>query len=87
MSAALTRALAAGSLVVRKVASGEVIVLFNNPVSKKDKDGKRYSVNINPVKLSHGNAVNLFDRVEVDKQAIEQSNLRKLLAKGVIEVV
>jgi hypothetical protein len=87
MSVALSRALSSGSVSVRKVASGEAIIVFRNPVQKTDGDGVRYSVQISPVRISHGNAINLFQRKEVDEAAIKQSNLTNLVQQGVLEVV
>jgi len=86
MSVALSRALAAGSVNVRKVASGEAIIVFNNPVQKKDKEGVPYSVTVSPIRIAHGKAINLFQRKEVDAAAIKQSNLAKLIQQGVLEV-
>lgn len=87
MSAALTKAVAAGKLRVRKVASGEAIIVFRNPVAKTDDDGRKYSVTINPVRIAHGNVIDLYARREVDKEAVKQSNLTKLVQAGVLEVV
>ena len=87
MSRALSRALSAGSVSVRKVASGEAIVVFRNPVLKTDDEGNRYTVQINPVRISHGNTINLFNRKEVDAAAVQQSNLKGLIQQGVLEVV
>lgn len=87
MSATLKRALAAGELKVRKVASGEAIVVFRNPVGKTDEDGNKYSVTINPVRIAHGNVIDLFARKEVDKAAVKQSNITSLIKLGVLEVV
>jgi len=87
MSATLKRTLAAGELKVRKVASGEAIVIFRNPVGKTDKDGNKYSVTISPVRIAHGNVIDLFARKEVDKAAVKQSNITSLIQLGVLEVV
>ncbi len=87
MSAAIARALAAGGLKVRKVASGEAIIVFQNPVAKTDDDGNKYTVDINPVRINHAKTIDLFARKEVDKDAVKQSNVTSLVAKGVLEVV
>ena len=87
MSAALTRSLAAGGLKVRKVASGEAIIVFRNPVAKTDGEGNKYSVSINPVRIAHGGTLDLFQRKDVDKDAVKQSNVTSLIQKGVLEVV
>jgi len=87
MSATLKRTLAAGELKVRKVASGEAIVIFRNPVGKTDEDGNKYSVTISPVRIAHGNVIDLFARKEVDKAAVKQSNITSLIQLGVLEVV
>jgi len=87
MSVALSRSLASGNVSIRKVASGEAIIVFRNPVQKTDDDGNRYSVTISPVRISHGKVINLFQRREVDAAAIKQSNLTNLIQQGVLEVV
>ena len=87
MSAALKRSLAANGLKVRKVASGEAVIVFRNPVAKTDEDGNKFSVTIGPVRISHGNVVDLFARKDVDKDAVSQSNLGNLLKLGAVEVV
>ena len=87
MSAALKRALAAGGLKVRKSASGEAVIVFRNPVAKTDEDGNKFSVTISPVRIAHGNVVDLFARKDVDKDAVKQSNLTNLLKLGALEVV
>ena len=87
MSAALKRSLAAGGLKVRKVASGEAVIVFRNPVAKTDEDGNKFSVTISPVRIAHGNVVDLFVRKDVDKDAVNQSNLGNLLKLGAVEVV
>lgn len=87
MSVALSRALSVGQLKVRKVASGEAIVVFRNPVLKTDADGNKFSVTIKPVRISGKNAVDMFSRKDVDKEAVKQSNLTKLVQMGVLEVV
>ncbi len=87
MSAALKRSLAAGGLKVRKVASGEAVIVFRNPVAKTDEDGNKFSVTISPVRIAHGNVVDLFARKDVDADAVNQSNLGNLLKMGAIAVV
>jgi len=87
MSAALTRSLAAGGLKIRKVASGEAVVVFRNPVAKTDGDGNKFSVTISPVRIAHGNVVDMFSRKDIDKAAVQQSNLIDLLKLGALEVV
>lgn len=87
MSAALTRSLAAGGLKIRKVASGEAVIVFRNPVAKTDKDGNNFSVTISPVRIAHGNVVDMFIRKDVDTAAVKQSNLLNLLKLGALEVV
>jgi hypothetical protein len=87
MSAALKRSLAAGGLTIRKVASGEAVIVFRNPVAKTDEDGNKFSVTISPVRIAHGNTVDLFARKDVDKAAVNQSNLGNLLKMGAVEVV
>jgi len=87
MSAALNRSLAAGGLKVRKVASGEAVIVFRNPVAKTDEDGNKFSVTISPVRIAHGKTVDLFARKDVDKEAVRQSNLDSLLKLGALEVV
>ena len=87
MSATLNRALVSGELKVRKVASGEAIVVFRNPVGKTDEDGNKYSVTINPVRIAHGNTIDLYARREVDKTAVKQSNITSLIQSGILEVV
>jgi hypothetical protein len=87
MSAALSKALAAGELKVRKASSGEAIIVFRNPVAKTDEAGNRYSVTLTPVRITHGNVIDLFERQEVDKEAVKQSNVRNLIQMGVLEVV
>jgi hypothetical protein len=87
MSATLNRALAAGNLKVRKVASGEAIVVFRNPVLKTDDDGNKFTVDVKPVRIAHRTPMNLFSRKDVDKDAVKQSNLTKLIRSGVIEVL
>lgn len=86
MSVALSRALAAGNVNVRKVASGEAIVVFKNPVQKRDKEGVPFSVTVAPIRISHAKTINLFQRKDVDAAAIKQSNLSKLIQQGVLEV-
>jgi len=87
MSATLNRALVSGELKVRKVASGEAIIVFRNPVAKTDEDGNKYSVTINPVRIAHGKAIDLYARREVDKVAVKQSNITSLVQSGILEVV
>ena len=87
MSAALKRSLAAGGLKVRKVASGEAVIVFRNPVAKTDDEGNKFSVTISPVRLAHGNVVDLFARKDVDEAAVNQSNLGNLLKQGAVAVV
>jgi hypothetical protein len=87
MSAALKRSLAAGGLRIRKVASGEAVIVFRNPVAKTDDDGNKFTVIISPVRIAHGNVVDLFARKDVDKDAVSQSNLNNLLKLGAVEVV
>ena len=87
MSATLNRAMAAGDLKVRKVASGEAIIVFRNPVLKLDKDGQKYTVSVNPVRISHRTPVDMFGRNNVDKDAVKQSNLTNLIESGILEVV
>ena len=87
MSAALNRSLAAGNLKVRKVASGEAFIVFRNPVSKTDGEGRKYSVSINPVRIAHNSTLDLFQRKDVDKDAVRQSNVTSLIQSGVLEVV
>ena len=87
MSAALKRSLAAGGLKVRKTASGEAVIVFRNPVSKTDEEGNKISVTISPVRIAHGNVVDLFARKDVDKDAIQQSNFSDLMRLNAVEVV
>ncbi len=87
MSVALSRALSAGNVSVRKVASGEVLIVFRNPVLKTDEKGNRFTVQISPVRISHSKKIDLFNRKEVDAAAIKQSNLTGLIQQGVLEVV
>lgn len=87
MSATLNRALAAGNLKVRKVASGEAIVVFRNPVMKTDADGNKFTVDVKPVRIAHRASLDLFSRKDVDKYAVKQSNLTKLIQSGIIEVL
>lgn len=87
MSATLNAALAAGDLKVRKLASGEAIIVFNNPVVKSGPDGERFTVKIGAIRLSHGYDMDLFSRKDVDKEAVRQSNLRTLVESGILEVV
>ena len=87
MSATLNRALASGSLRVRNQASGEAIVVFRNPVLKTDDDGVKFSVDVKPVRISNGKTVDMFGRKDVDKDAVKQSNIEKLVKAGVLEVV
>ena len=87
MSAALTRSLAAGNLKIRKVASGEAMIVFRNPVAKTDEEGNHFSVTISPVRIAHGNVVDMFARKDVDTDAVKQSNLLNLLKLGALEVV
>lgn len=87
MSKALARALSAGELSVRKVASGEAIVVFRNPVLKTTDDGQRYTVSIKPVRITGSKAINLFSRKDVDKEAVGQSNVQSLVQQGVLEVL
>jgi hypothetical protein len=87
MSATLNRALAAGNLRIRKVASGEAIVVFRNPVLKTDADGAKFSVNVNPVRIASRVPINILSRKDVDKAAVKQSNLSELIQAGVLEVL
>jgi hypothetical protein len=87
MSATLNRALAAGSLKVRNQASGEAIVVFRNPVLKTDGDGVKFSVDVKPVRISNGKTVDLFGRKDVDKAAVKQSNIQRLVQSGILEVL
>lgn len=87
MSATLNRALAAGSLKVRNQASGEAIVVFRNPVLKTDDDGVKFTVDIKPVRIANGKTVDMFGRKDVDKAAVKQSNVTKLVQSGVLEVL
>jgi hypothetical protein len=87
MSATLNRALAAGSLKVRNQASGEAIVVFRNPVLKTDDDGVKFSVDVKPVRISNGKTVDLFGRKDVDKAAVKQSNIQRLVQSGILEVL
>ncbi|KKN64832.1 hypothetical protein LCGC14_0487520 [marine sediment metagenome] len=87
MSATLNRALAAGSLKVRNQASGEAIVVFRNPVLKTDDDGVKFSVNVKPVRISNGKTIDMFGRKDVDRAAVKQSNIEKLVKAGVLEVL
>jgi hypothetical protein len=87
MSATLNRALAAGSLKVRNQASGEAIVVFRNPVLKTDDDGVKFTVDIKPVRIANGKTVDMFGRKDVDKAAVKQSNVTKLVQAGVLEVL
>jgi hypothetical protein len=87
MSATLNRALAAGNLRIRKVASGEAIVVFRNPVLKTDGDGVKFSVNVNPVRIAHRSPIDMLSRKDVDKAAVKQSNLSSLIQAGVLEVL
>ena len=87
MTAALNRALAAGALRVRKVASGEAIIVFRNPVTKTDAEGGKYTVSVKPCVISSNKAVDLFARKDVDAEAIKQSNFAGLLKMGVLEVL
>ena len=87
MSAALNRALAANDLKVRKAASGEALIVFRNPVAKTDDEGNKYSVTISPVRITNGGVVDLFARKDVDRDAVNQSNLAQLLKMGALEVV
>lgn len=87
MSATLNRALAAGTLKVRNQASGEAIVVFRNPVLKKDDDGVKFSVDVKPVRIGNGRSIDMFSRKDVDRAAVEQSNLERLIRAGVLEVI
>lgn len=87
MSAALNKSLASGKLSVRKQSSGEAIIVFQNPVVKTDAEGRRYTVTVNPVRIAHANAVDLFARKDVDGDAVRQSNLAELLKAGVLSVL
>ena len=87
MSATLNRALAAGSLKVRNQASGEAIVVFRNPVLKTDDDGVKFSVTVKPVRISNGKTIDMFGRKDVDRAAVKQSNIEKLVKAGVLEVL
>jgi hypothetical protein len=87
MSATLDRALAAGDLKVRKLASGEAIVVFNNPVVKTGPDGEKFTVKIGAVRISHSHDLDLFSRKDVDREAVKQSNIRTLVESGILEVV
>ena len=87
MSAALSKALNSGELKVKKVASGEAIIVFRNPVSKTDEKGGKYTVTIKPVSLTGNKVIDLFARKDVDSEAINQSNIKGLLQMGAIEIV
>ena len=87
MSATLNRALATGTLKVRNQASGEAIVVFRNPVLKTDDDGVKFSVDVKPVRISNGKTVDMFGRKDVDRAAVKQSNIEKLVKAGVLEVL
>lgn len=87
MSATLNRALATGALKVRNQASGEAIVVFRNPVLKTDDDGVKFSVDVKPVRISNGKTVDLFGRKDVDKAAVKQSNIQRLVQSGILEVL
>jgi hypothetical protein len=87
MSATLNRAMNAGDLKVRNSASGEAIVVFRNPVLKTDDDGVKFSVDVKPVRISNGKTVDMFGRKDVDKAAVKQSNIGKLVRAGVLEVL
>jgi len=87
MSATLNRALAAGEMRVRKVASGEAIIVFRNPVLKTADNGSKFTVNVNPVRISGRTAIDMFSRKDVDGEAVKQSNLTTLVRSGVLEVL
>jgi hypothetical protein len=61
--------------------------VFRNPVLKTDEDGVKFSVDIKPVRIANGKTVDMFGRKDVDKAAVKQSNVTKLVQSGVLEVL
>lgn len=74
MSAKLEKALAIKQVLVRKQASGEVVIHFQH----KD---------IKDVVLSHRGVVDILSKRGVTTEAIRNSNLRELIKKRHIEVL
>lgn len=75
-SARLQNALSQGKVVVRKhkSVSGEVVINFSDPV-------------LGPVRITGTAPVVLSDIPGISSAAIQRSNLRKLQAMGVLELV
>jgi hypothetical protein len=61
--------------------------VFRNPVLKTDDDGVKFSVNVKPVRISNGKTIDMFGRKDVDRAAVKQSNIEKLVKAGVLEVL
>jgi hypothetical protein len=54
---------------------------------KTDEDGVKFSVDVKPVRIANGKTVDMFGRKDVDKDAVKQSNIGKLVRAGVLEVL
>jgi hypothetical protein len=74
MSAKLEKALASKQVLVRKLASGEVCVHFQN----KD---------VKDIIISHKGVVDLLSKRGVTIDAIRNSNLKELIQERLVEVV
>jgi len=74
MSAKLEKALAIKQVLVRKKATGEVVIHFQH----KD---------IKDVVLSHRGIVDILSKRGVTTEAIRNSNLRDLIKKRFVEVL
>jgi hypothetical protein len=61
--------------------------VFRNPVLKTDDDGVKYSVEVKPVRIANGKTIDMFSRKDVDREAVKQSNIEKLVRAGVLEVL
>ena len=74
MSAKLEKALAIKQVLVRKKASGEVVINFKHKEIKN-------------VILSHRGIVDILSKRGVTTEAIRNSNLRDLIKKRFVEVL
>jgi hypothetical protein len=74
MSAKLEKALAMKQVLVKRVVAGEVKIHFHD---KK----------IKPITLSHNGVLDLLSRRGITVDAIRDSNIKELIAKGYIKVV
>lgn len=73
-TANLTKALAQGTVIVKKTVSGEVRIQF-------------YNSQIEAINLNHNFPENLMTHVGVTPDACRKSNLNSLVASGFIKII